>query len=179
MKKSYEHDSELSQIFKQTISEFRRQNQNSNTELAPLRGLDDFILTKSRFQIPNFNDEDRLFNRIVYNMMYYQTNYLLSALVIFALVFLYRPQEMFLGLFFMAFAFGLCSFFESKKVELRNFKRNHPLIMTLICFSVGYYMIYKLASVAVLLLGVILPIVFMLVHASLRMRNVMNKMTNA
>ena len=51
MKKSYEHDSELSQIFKQTISEFRRQNQNSNMELAPLRGLDDFILTKSRFQV--------------------------------------------------------------------------------------------------------------------------------
>jgi hypothetical protein len=32
--------------------------------------------------------------------------------------------------------------------------------------------------VAVFILGVLLPILFMIVHASLRMRNVMNKFTN-
>merc|ERR1712080_384394 len=58
---------------KQLFSEFRKRNRtDGEMEIAPLRGIDDFILTKSRFQIPNFQDEDRWFNRIVYNLMYYQ-----------------------------------------------------------------------------------------------------------
>ena len=40
--------SELKQIF----SEFRRNNRMDNEmEIAPLRSLDDFIMTKSRFQV--------------------------------------------------------------------------------------------------------------------------------
>ncbi len=132
--------------------------------------------------------------------MYYQTNYLLSAAVIFSLVFFWRPQEMIIGLMLMvsckihwpiwpllkkvpffpqAFAFGLSIVLQNHQAEVRNFKRDHPLVVTSACFALGYYLIYKLTSVAVFLSGVMLPIAFMLVHASLRMRNVMNKLTNA
>ena len=42
------NDSEVKQIF----SEFRRKNRmNTEMEVAPIRTLDDFILTKSRFQV--------------------------------------------------------------------------------------------------------------------------------
>merc|ERR1719471_174723 len=169
------NDTEVKQLF----SEFRRKNRTSNEmEVAPLRSFDDFLLTKSRFQIPNFQDEDRWFNRIVYNLMYYQTNYLLSSFIIFGFVLLSRPQEMLTGLFLMALVFGGSLFLQSKQIEVRNFKQNHPLVVTSLCFTFGYYLIYKLTSVAVFLSGVILPICFVVVHASLRMRNVMNKLTN-
>jgi len=173
--KSPRNETEIKQIF----SEFRKRNRSDGEmEIAPLRGIDDFILTKSRFQIPNFQDEDRWFNRIVYNLMYYQTNYLLSSFIIFGFVLLSRPQEMLTGLFLMALVFGGSLFLQSKQIEVRNFKQNHPLVVTSLCFTFGYYLIYKLTSVAVFLSGVILPICFVVVHASLRMRNVMNKLTN-
>ena len=42
------NDREIKQIF----SEFRRKNRmNTEMEVAPIRTLDDFILTKSRFQV--------------------------------------------------------------------------------------------------------------------------------
>ena len=116
--------------FKQKISEFRRQNRKEfrtdTMEFAPLRTFEDFVLTTNRFQVknqklilfkilcendlnffqlPKFNDEERWFNRIVYNLMYYQTNYLLSAIFIFFLVLTWRPQEMIVGLMLMVRAF--------------------------------------------------------------------------
>ena len=116
---------------KQFLSDVRKiSRENKDMEVAPLRTLDDFILTKSRFQvcnieeiyflncipksfnfyllqIPDMNNEDRWFNRIVYNLLYYQTNYLLSALLIFSLVFMSKPQEMFIGLFLMVFIYHI------------------------------------------------------------------------
>merc|ERR1711997_1394662 len=86
----------------------RKNRMNTEMEVAPLRTLDDFILTKSRFQIPNFQDEDRWFNRIIYNLMYYQTNYLISSALIFGFVLFARPQEMIMGIFLMAL--GLVAF---------------------------------------------------------------------
>merc|ERR1712086_747395 len=169
------NDREIKQIF----SNFRRKNRkNTEMEVAPIRTLDDFILTKSRFQIPNFQDEDRWFNRIIYNLMYYQTNYLISSAVIFGFVLFARPQEMLMGIFLMALVFGSIHLLQSRQLGVRDFKKNHPLVVTFLCFSVGYYLIYKLTSVAVFIFGILLPILFMILHASLRMRNVMNKFTN-
>ena len=50
------------------------------------------------FQIPNMAKEDRWLNRIVSNLLYYQTNYFVSGLVIFALVTFAHPQHMFYGI---------------------------------------------------------------------------------
>lgn len=58
----------------------------SEFEIAPLRTLDDFILESARFQIPNVRDLDKWGNRVVNNLLYYQTNYLLMAIVMFLIV---------------------------------------------------------------------------------------------
>ncbi len=47
---------------------------NGELELPPLRSLNDFILDSARFQIPNLKDLDKWGNRVVNNMLYYQTN---------------------------------------------------------------------------------------------------------
>ena len=49
------------------------------------------------FQAPDTANAERWFNRIVANLLYYQTNYFVSALVIFMLVGFTYPQEMLLG----------------------------------------------------------------------------------
>lgn len=57
-----------------------------NTSVSPLRSLDDFLMESARFQIPNFKDGDKWANRVIQNLLYYQTNYFLTYFVIFAVV---------------------------------------------------------------------------------------------
>ena len=57
-----------------------------NVEVAPFRSIDDFIKDSARFQVPNLKDPARVVNRIVNNLLYYQTNYFILVLVLFALV---------------------------------------------------------------------------------------------
>ena len=78
--KSPRNETEIKQIF----SEFRKRNRSDGEmEIAPLRSLDDFILSKARFQLPNLNDSNKWPNRVINNLMYYQTNYFLLNCVIF------------------------------------------------------------------------------------------------
>ena len=57
-----------------------------DVEIAPLKSMDDFLLNSARFQIPNFKDPDKWANRVIQNLLYYQTNYFLLAVVIFLFV---------------------------------------------------------------------------------------------
>lgn len=52
----------------------------------PLRSLDDFLLCSARFAVPDVRDLDRWNHRMINNLLYYQTNYLLSALVLLLIV---------------------------------------------------------------------------------------------
>ena len=54
-------------------------------KIAPLRPLKDFLTGRARFQIPDFNSGDRWLNRVTQNLLYYQTNYFVAAIVIFTL----------------------------------------------------------------------------------------------
>ena len=55
-------------------------------EVPPLRSLDDFLMESARFQIPTFSDIEKWNNRVIQNLLYYQTNYFLTYIAIFALV---------------------------------------------------------------------------------------------
>lgn len=59
---------------------------SSEFEVAPLRSLGDFLLESARFQVPNYRDLDKWGNRVVKNLLYYQTNYMLMSIIIFAFV---------------------------------------------------------------------------------------------
>ena len=58
----------------------------ADVELAPLRPMNDFLLQGARFQVPNFKDTEAWTNRVLNNLLYYQTNYFLTALVTFLVV---------------------------------------------------------------------------------------------
>jgi len=55
-------------------------------EYSPMRPLDDFLLQSARFQLPNFKDPPRWAHRVTNNLLYYQTNYFVTALVVFLIV---------------------------------------------------------------------------------------------
>ncbi|XP_014834353.1 PREDICTED: uncharacterized protein LOC106912033 isoform X1 [Poecilia mexicana] len=52
----------------------------------PLRNLDDFLMSSARFAVPDVRDLDRWNNRMINNLLYYQSNYFLSALSFLLLV---------------------------------------------------------------------------------------------
>ena len=64
----------------------REETKMENVEIAPMRTLDDFLLESARFQLPAFKDPERVVNRIINNLLYYQTNYFLTAVMIFLIV---------------------------------------------------------------------------------------------
>lgn len=61
-------------------------------QFAPLRPLDDFILGSARFQLPNFGDFEKWGNRVVRNLCYYQTNYLIVIGAWLLLTVLLQPK---------------------------------------------------------------------------------------
>ena len=135
--------------------------------------------------------------------MYYQSNYFLASFVIFLTVTFFHPHEMMFGLTIMGLLFGLSYYTQSRKSsllqllfkkkhpiivtlavfslkrEVFEFKEKHPIIVTLAVFSLGYYLVYKMGSVIIVALGILLPFCFVVIHASLRLRNMKNKLSSA
>ena len=150
-----------------------------NLQIAPLRSLDDFILAASRFQVPDVQNWEKVSNRIVSNLLYYQTNYFLSSMIIFILVALTHPQDMAIGIATIGVLFGLSLYLQNLKQELKEFKQRYPKLVIGIIVIFSYSIFYKLGSIMVVFLGMLLPIGFTLAHASLRLRNMKNKLVNA
>lgn len=58
----------------------------AKVELTPLRPWDDFFPGSERFAKPDFKDLAKWNNRVISNLLYYQTNYLVLAVVVFLIV---------------------------------------------------------------------------------------------
>jgi len=163
------------------IKQELRQNQRSDPnkmDLAPLRPLDDFLLQGSRFQVPDLNQPERWFNRIVNNLLYYQTNYFLSALIIFLIVAFLHPQEMAFGIILMGLLFGGVAYLQQQQEAVKRFKRDHPMLTFTMMVLISHWLVFKLGSIVVILMGIALPVTFVIIHSSLRLRNVKNKLVN-
>ncbi|XP_037077659.1 PRA1 family protein 3-like [Pollicipes pollicipes] len=147
-------------------------------EIAPLKSMDDFICNSARFQIPNFKDPDKWTNRVIHNLLYYQTNYFLLAIIIFLVVGVLHPLQFCCGMLAICVMFVIFYHITNRKAMATRFKRDHPLLSLLLFLAGGSFIVYMLGSVMVFLFGICLPTLVMLVHASMRLRNIKNKLTN-
>lgn len=68
------------------VAKLRIEAMAAKMELAPLRQWDDFFPGTDRFAKPEFGDLAKWNNRVISNLMYYQTNYFVVALVVFLIV---------------------------------------------------------------------------------------------
>ncbi|XP_076469636.1 PRA1 family protein 2-like [Babylonia areolata] len=150
----------------------------AEVQLAPLRSMGDFLLESARFQIPQVKDPEKWANRVLNNLLYYQTNYFLSALIIFLIIGIFHPVKMVLGFAAISVAFGGYVYTTNYQGQARRFKRNHPLFSILIVLAAGYLLVYMFGAVIVFLFGIAFPLLLIIIHASLRMRSIKNKITN-
>ncbi|XP_030756392.1 PRA1 family protein 3 [Sitophilus oryzae] len=147
-------------------------------ELAPLRSLDDFLLQGAVFQLPNYRDLGKWAFRVTNNLLYYQTNYFLLGLVMFVIVGIIHPVKVICGGLVMLLSFGTFIYINSEKEYAAQLKVKHPILSLLTIFVTLCIVAYMFQSVLVFSLGILLPVAVTFIHASLRLRNIKNKLAN-
>ncbi|KAG7504888.1 hypothetical protein JOB18_018856 [Solea senegalensis] len=171
----------------------------------PLRSLDDFLRSSARFAPPDVRDLDRWNHRVINNLLYYQSNYFLSALGLLLLVGYWQPLQLCVGAVVVTCMFLGFVWAAENQVTIRRFRRKHPSMCVLVILLLSYLFISVLGGVAVFLFGIAFPtlsetkhththsqyilllsriipylpfITVVLVHASMRLRNLKNKLEN-
>ncbi|XP_055609340.1 PRA1 family protein 3 [Uranotaenia lowii] len=156
----------------------------SNLQLAPLRSINDFLLDSARFQLPNFQDFEKWGNRVVKNLLYYQTNYFLMSAAVFLLVGLIHPYKIVLGVsIILALVYVFIRFFaaEARRSVGAVSGQEQPNKWLVLggVIGGGYLVLFLFDAVLIVMFAVLLPFSLTFVHASLRLRNIKNKITNA
>ncbi|XP_040011815.1 PRA1 family protein 2 isoform X2 [Xiphias gladius] len=128
----------------------------------PLRTLDDFLLSSARFAVPDVRDLDRWNNRIINNLLYYQSNYFSSVLGFVLLVGYFQPFQLFVGALVVTLLFLGFVWAAENRAPIRRFRRNHPSVCVLVILLASYLFILVLGGVAVFLFGIAFPI---LIHS--------------
>ncbi|KAK9758582.1 PRA1 family protein [Popillia japonica] len=154
------------------------QTKDNNVEIAPLRSLDDFLLESARFQIPDIKHPEKWGNRVVKNLLYYQTNYFLLYIFLFVIVGVIHPREVASGAIttglIILLYFGFTN--NTSQIEyIRSEYRNVSIVGTVLAL---YFVYYMLNNILVLLVALLFPVSVIFIHASLRLRNFKNKLAN-
>ncbi|ALC39986.1 Jwa [Drosophila busckii] len=161
-------------------------------QLPPLRTLDDFVLGSARFQLPNLKDFDKWGNRVVKNLLYYQTNYFLVFLAVYVLMIVINPTKIISGLIVQALIIAVIwQFFSSK--SKKNFiasrltggnavlsaqSEQQKWYILAGALLAGYLFLHMISAVLLTAFTLLLPISMTFIHASLRLRNIKNKLAN-
>ncbi|KAL3974741.1 hypothetical protein ACER0C_023367 [Sarotherodon galilaeus] len=147
-------------------------------ELAPLRPWDDFFPGTDRFGKPEFADLAKWNNRVINNLMYYQTNYFAVAVVVFLIVGFMNPFGMFLGGAVVTLVFAGSVWAGENKATIKNFKKKNPTLFVIGVLVTSYFLLSLCGGVLVFIFGITFPLLLILIHASLRLRNMKNRLEN-
>ncbi|XP_076124443.1 ADP-ribosylation factor-like 6 interacting protein 5a [Alosa pseudoharengus] len=150
----------------------------AKVEIAPLRPWDDFFPGSERFGKPDVRDLAKWNNRVVSNLLYYQTNYLAMAIVVFLLVGLTNPFGMMLGGIVVTLVFMGSVWAAENKAMIKSLKRQNPTLFVFVVMLASYFLMSLFGGVMVFIFGISFPILLIFAHASLRLRNMKNKLEN-
>lgn len=152
-------------------------------ELPPLRSLDDFLLGSARFQMPNFQDLEKWGNRVTKNFLYYQTNYFVMAIIVSILFVLHDPVLTISGL--CAFVIIIASIVVINPNQIQGQPQHEKFAGAIGWVYIGgivfaiFLFFYLFQSIMYVSLIFLLPFALAFIHATLRLRNLRNKLSNA
>ncbi|XP_059615492.1 PRA1 family protein 3 [Phlebotomus argentipes] len=146
----------------------------SEFNFAPLRDLNDFLLSSASFGLPSVNDLEKWGNRVVKNLLYYQTNYFCSAAVLWLLLLLLNPRD-----FLQAALVAVGTAGGAKIVAMRHGDALGGAQRILAGAAlVAVLILFLLELILFVMLTALLPFSVIFVHASLRLRNTKSKAVN-
>lgn len=144
-------------------------------QVPPFRSLDEFILERARFEVPPLHDLRRWNNRILSNLLYYQTNYFAMTIVILFLMCIVQAEDACVGLSAIAMVVGAAVFFFSPNQTLAEVRQKHRLVaLAAALLSIGFF-VYVISSVAKVTVTLLVAILLVFCHASVRLRNLKSK----
>ncbi|KAK1346231.1 hypothetical protein QTO34_000084 [Cnephaeus nilssonii] len=150
----------------------------SEVRLPPLRALDDFVLGSARLAAPDPCDPQRWCHRVINNLLYYQTNYLVCFGFGLALAGYVRPLHTLLSALVVAVALGVLVWAAESRAAVRRCRRSHPAACLAAVLAVGLLVLWAVGGACTFLFSIAGPVLLILVHASLRLRNLKNKIEN-
>ena len=151
---------------------------NQQIQFAPFRPFNDFIGQAESYAIPDLKDLPRLNNRMTNNLLYYQTNYILVVLAFFVIMGIIHPAEFSTGLIMFFCLVCIYIYLTNRYTELQRLKRDKPFLSLLIIMLISGILFRYLGSLLIFLFSICLPLSLTLLHASLRLRNLKNKLAN-
>uniref|UniRef100_A0A672P2C0 PRA1 family protein n=2 Tax=Sinocyclocheilus grahami TaxID=75366 RepID=A0A672P2C0_SINGR len=89
-----------------------------------------------------------------------------------------NPVSMFTGAAVVASVFIGSVWAGENKAVIKTFKNENPALFVFLVMVVSYFLMSLFGGVMVFLLGIKLPLILIFVHASLRLRNMKNKLEN-
>ncbi|XP_068564141.1 ADP-ribosylation factor-like 6 interacting protein 5a [Cebidichthys violaceus] len=150
----------------------------AEVQLAPLRPWDDFYPGSERFAKPDGKDLAKWNNRVISNLLYYQTNYLVLAIAVFLVVGFLNPLGMFTAAAVVSAVFVASVWAGENRAAISDFKRRNPTAFVIAVMVASYMLISLLGSVMVFMTAITLPLALIFAHASFRLRNMKNKLEN-
>ncbi|XP_062517342.1 PRA1 family protein 2-like [Corticium candelabrum] len=145
--------------------------------LAPLRSFSDFHGDSSCYSWPHSSDSQRLQSRIVKNLLYYQTNYILWSIVLLTFFWIKFPYSVSVGcLAFIGSVIAIGYLGAHAQQGSKQKTRGWAVILAAIGFL--FIILYCLGAILVFFLAVGSPCLSVLLHASVRKRNFKNKLAN-
>nr|XP_055043929.1 ADP-ribosylation factor-like 6 interacting protein 5b [Misgurnus anguillicaudatus] len=150
----------------------------AGVKVAPMRPWNDFFPGFDQFAKPDVSDMSKWNNRVISNLLYYQTNYFSVAVVVLLIVGFLNPLGMFLGGAVVAGVFMGSVWAGENQAMIKNFKKKNPSLFVVAVLGISYFLLSLCGGVIVLLFGITFPMLLCLIHASLRLRNMKNKLEN-
>merc|ERR1712159_142016 len=127
---------------------------NDYVKLPKFRPLDDFLFDLNRYSLPDHGNENRLHNRIVNNILYYQTNYISVFTFCFMTIFYLKFKSVILGFVFFTGIFYGCNWFLENRSNVEITKQ------TLIGGGVITWLVFMgfLGQIAIFSFGILFPV---------------------
>ncbi|XP_012278154.1 PRA1 family protein 3 [Orussus abietinus] len=150
----------------------------NDLEIPPRRDWNDFFLDSARFQIPNLKDLNKWNNRVVQNLIYYQTNYFYILFGTFFITGLLHPVKMLVGTVTMIVIIVIFAYVSTEGRAVHNFKKQYPAAGLIFILLGSCFVMYTLGSLLVFLFGILMSLAVIFLHASLRLRHIKNKLVN-
>uniref|UniRef100_A0A0N5AWI6 PRA1 family protein n=1 Tax=Syphacia muris TaxID=451379 RepID=A0A0N5AWI6_9BILA len=144
-------------------------------QIPPVRSIDEFILNRARFQLPPYTDLPKWNNRILTNLLYFQTNYFIIMLIFVFISFAAQASHVMFGCSAIALLLAAVFLSASKNPTLDQIRSDHPILTLIVNLLALYYFIGALTSVCVVLFILLMPVLLILIHASFRLRNLKAK----
>ncbi|CAH1784316.1 unnamed protein product [Owenia fusiformis] len=147
-------------------------------KLAPFRSLEDFATDTARFESPEFTNTEKWGNRVLNNLLYYQTNYFLILTILVSIVGLVYPWCLIWGVISVGAAFGAYIFTVHPAPTLQNLRRDYPYGSLVLIVIAAIVLFTSVWNVIGLMVTIFIPTLGCLIHASYRLRSLKNKMFN-